>query len=161
MQKASASPWKNALERLWVRLKLGTLPEGGRDDRWTITVDGRTVTFCATPDERALLVAVEAMRLDGDVAQAEIPAILRRDLGFLHGASGGLRLAPDGRGSVLLVEDAVPTEASDADVDRVIEGLLERAAVHASATRRAAPAARPAPRSRMSRDDDADIIFRP
>ena len=161
MQKPSISPWKNALERLWTRLKLGPLPEGGRDDLWTISVDGRTVSFRATPDERGLVVAVEAMRLDGDGTSSDIAAILRRDLGFLHGASGGLRLAPDGRGTALLVEDAVPVDAADADVDRVIESLLERAARHASATRRPAAPVRPVPRGGMSRDDAADIIFRP
>ncbi len=161
MQDATASLWKNALGRLWTRLKLGPLPEGGRDDRWNIAIDGRTVTLRPTSDERGLIVAVEAMRFDGEEALSEIPAVLRRDLGFLHGAAGGLRLATDERGAALLAEDTVPADAGDADVDRVIENLLERAAFHAAAARRTVAVPRPAPRGGFSRDDVADIIFRP
>lgn len=160
--QASGSPWKDVLARLWTRLRLGPLPAGGRDGRWNVTVDGRTVTFRPSPDERGLVVAVEAARFDDASDTREIAAILRRDLGFLHAESGGLRLQPAERGSVLVVEDLIPLDASDAEFDLVVGRLVERAALHAGGIRRTAPSTQPgARRAEPAREEMNDIIFRP
>lgn len=161
MQSSGTSTWKDVLTRLWTRLKLGPLPAGGRDGRWDLSVDGRTVTLRVTPDERGIVAAVEALRLDEASGAQEIPTLLRRDLGFLHSEGGGLRLVRDDRGGVVLIEDVIPVEVPDAELDRIMNRMVERAAAHAAATRRTmAPPAAPR-RAERSRDDAADIIFRP
>ena len=161
MQSSGASAWKDVLIRLWTRLKLGPLPAGGRDGRWDLTVDGRTVTLRVAPDERGLVASAEAFRLDAASASRDIAAILRRDLGFLHSDGGGLRLVEDDRGAALRIEDVIPVETPDAEVDRIMSRMIERAAVHAAATRRSVVVPT-APRStERTRDDAADIIFRP
>jgi hypothetical protein len=161
VQSSGDSAWKDVLTRLWTRLKLGPLPAGGRDDRWDLTVDGRTLTLRVAPDERGLVASVEAFRLDEASASRDISVILRRDLGFLHTDGGGLRLFQDDRGAALLVEDLIPVETPDAEVDRIMTRMIERAAVHAAATKRSAAVPTAPRRAERARDDAADIIFRP